>query len=223
MFSPACEVLLHIIEDAATNIDRGLADGAYNLLTSFDFVFILHLMKEIMGITDILCQALQRASQDILNAIHLVSSTKVLLQKLRDDGWVTLLATIKAFCLAQNLDIPDMSARYIPSKSGRACGHQDEFTIEHHYIVDIFYAAIDSQLQELNSRFNEHSMELQTLSFSLDPREHESFKIEDICCLVNKFYPQNFTDQEKIELKMQLSHYQHDVLGDFKLQKNFNS
>ena len=66
MFSLACEVLLHIIEDAATGIDRGLADGAYNLLTSFDLVFILHLMKEIMGITYILCQALQRASQDIL-------------------------------------------------------------------------------------------------------------------------------------------------------------
>ena len=108
MFSPACEVLLHIMEDAATGIDCGLVDGAYNLLTSFDFVFILHLMKEIMGITDILCQALQCASQDILNAIHLVSSTKGLLQKLRDDGWVALLATIKEFCVARNLDVPDI-------------------------------------------------------------------------------------------------------------------
>ena len=62
-------------------------------------------------------------------------------------------------------------------------------------------------------------MELQTLSFSLDPREHESFKIDYICCLVNKFYPQDFTDQEKIELKMQLSHYQHDVLGDSNFKK----
>jgi hypothetical protein len=33
-------------------------------------------MKEIMGITDMLCQALQQKSQNILNAIHSVSIGK---------------------------------------------------------------------------------------------------------------------------------------------------
>ena len=45
-------------------------------MTSFEFVFILHLMKELLGFTDDLSQALQRKSQDILNAMHLVSLTK---------------------------------------------------------------------------------------------------------------------------------------------------
>lgn len=116
-------------------------------------------MHEIMKITDVLCQALQRKTQDLINALRLVSSTKSLLQKLRDEGWDPLIAKVRSFCVARTMDIPDMSVRYIP-RQGRARGHQDEFTIEHYYRVETFYAAIDSQLQELSSRFNEHSMEL---------------------------------------------------------------
>ena len=54
----------------------GFENYAYEGLTSFEFVFILHLEKETMEITDKFCQALQSQSQDILNAMHLVSSTK---------------------------------------------------------------------------------------------------------------------------------------------------
>ena len=55
-------------------------------MTFFEFVFILHLMRKLLRITDDLSQALQRKSQDILNAMHLVSLTKRLLQKFRNDG-----------------------------------------------------------------------------------------------------------------------------------------
>ncbi|KAL4556864.1 hypothetical protein LXL04_035029 [Taraxacum kok-saghyz] len=51
-------------------------DATYTYLKSFEFVFILHLIKEIMGRTDMLSQALKKKSQDILNAIELVSATK---------------------------------------------------------------------------------------------------------------------------------------------------
>ena len=67
------------------------------MLTSFEFVLILHMMKEIMGITNILCQVLQQHSQDLLNAMHLVSTTKSLIQKLRDDRWEPLLASVTSF------------------------------------------------------------------------------------------------------------------------------
>ena len=56
----------------------------YDVITSFEFVFILHLMRKIMEITDNLCQALQCKSQDILNAMHLVSTIKELIQKMRE-------------------------------------------------------------------------------------------------------------------------------------------
>jgi hypothetical protein len=64
--------------------------------------------------------------------------------------------------------------------------------------VDIFYAAIDSQLQELNRRFSEDAVELLIIDSALDLRvARDSFRIDDICRLINKFYPQDFTDHEK--------------------------
>ena len=86
MFDATCKVINTISEEGANYKQRGDAEGAYQVLTSFEFILILHLMKEMMGITYVLCQALQQHSQDLLNAMHLVSTTKSLIQKLRDDG-----------------------------------------------------------------------------------------------------------------------------------------
>jgi len=58
----------------------------------------------------VLCQALQQKSQDILNAMHLVTSTKTLIQKSRDDGWGTLLEKMISFCKHQDIEVPDMDA-----------------------------------------------------------------------------------------------------------------
>ena len=54
---------------------------------SFEFVFILHLMGELLGLTNNLCQALQHRGQDIVNTMGLLSSTKVLVQMFRANGW----------------------------------------------------------------------------------------------------------------------------------------
>ena len=98
-----------------------------------------------MEITDKLCQVLQSQSQDILNAMHLVSFTKALIQKFRDDGSDGLLTTMISFCEKHCIDVLDMNARYVPRR-GRTHNQQDNITIEHHYRVNIFYATIDSQL-----------------------------------------------------------------------------
>jgi len=80
-------------------------------------------------------------------------------------------------------------------------------TMEHHFRIDVFIAAIDFQLQELDNRFSEHAVELLRLSAALSPQDaYKSFKIDDICSLVEKFYPQDFTEQEKIILRFQLDH-----------------
>jgi hypothetical protein len=85
LFSPACEVIVKLIDMGTTSSHRTEADSAYQVMISFEFVFILHLMKETMQITDHLCQALQSKSQDILSTMHLVSSTKSCIQQYRDD------------------------------------------------------------------------------------------------------------------------------------------
>ncbi|XP_030964724.1 uncharacterized protein LOC115985992 [Quercus lobata] len=165
-----------------------------------------------MGITNILCQALQQHSQDLLNAMHLVSTTKSLIQKLRDDEWKRLLASVTSFCGQHEIDIPDLNACY--TKARGRYRHQDEVltTIEHYLRIDIFTVAIDFQLQELNSRFYELTTNLLPLSSALKSKDaFRSFKIRDICNLAENYYPQNFTKQEIHLLKHQLQHYELDV------------
>ena len=102
--------------------------------------------------------------------MNFVSSTKALIQKFRDEEWDNLLTNVKSFFEAHDIDVPDMNARYV-DRGGLACYQKDDFTIEHHYWIDIFYAVIDSILQELNHRFSKHAVELLNLSLALDPKE----------------------------------------------------
>ena len=44
--------------------------------------------------------------------MHLVSTTKSLIQELRDDGWEPLLASVISFCEQHEIDILDMNAHY---------------------------------------------------------------------------------------------------------------
>ncbi|PPS07429.1 hypothetical protein GOBAR_AA13215 [Gossypium barbadense] len=86
MFDSVCVVLQDIIKsDNLTQ--RSDVDGLYDAIAAVEFVFILHFIIEMFGITDDLCQALQYKSQDILNAMQLVSLTKMLPKKFREYGW----------------------------------------------------------------------------------------------------------------------------------------
>jgi hypothetical protein len=78
-------------------------------------------------------------------------------------------------------------------------------------------------LQKLNRRFSEQAVELLILGSALDPRVAcESFKIDDICQLINKFYLQDFTDFEKKQLEIELHHYEHNVVQDSSFQRLLN-
>ncbi|KAK2636220.1 hypothetical protein Ddye_031012 [Dipteronia dyeriana] len=119
MFGATCAILINIIEEGTTFSQRGEADATYEAMTSFEFIFILHLVNDIIEITNLLCQSLQQKSQDISNVIHLVSSTKRLIQQLRDTGWDKLFVKVCSFCEAHNIDVPNMNARYV-ARRGRA-------------------------------------------------------------------------------------------------------
>ncbi|XP_057734494.1 uncharacterized protein LOC130949910 [Arachis stenosperma] len=134
-------VLNNIIEDGTTYEQRGEAYSVSKILFSFEFVFTLHLMKEIMEITNVFCQALQQQSQDILNAMHIVSISKLLLQQLRDDGWCNFLANVKDFYEKHEIEVPNTSAQYV---FGRGRSRQSSVPVEHHYRIDVFLATIDS-------------------------------------------------------------------------------
>ncbi|XP_059638086.1 uncharacterized protein LOC132280004 [Cornus florida] len=144
--------------------------------------------------------------------MQLVLSTKQIILKLRENGWNKLLDIVKSFCECHNIDVPDLSVPYTKKIKGQSRHPQENITLEHHYRIDIFYGTIDSQLQELNNRFSEKAMKLITLSSALDPRDgYKFFNVEDICTLVDEFYPQDFTDQERIMLTFQLQHYEDEM------------
>ncbi|XP_038722047.1 uncharacterized protein LOC120014198 [Tripterygium wilfordii] len=217
MYGASCKVLEHLSNDGAIGSIRGEASGVCAAIMTFEFIFLLHLIDKIMGITDLLCQALQRKSLDILNALRLVSTTKALLSRFRQDEWDTFFEKVKLFCTKHDIDIPDMGGRY---RVRRSCQRQDPITIEHYYHFDVFNEVIDFQLMELNSRFNEKSVELLTLSSALDPSDSfKAFKIDDICNLASKFYTQDFSSQEIHALRCELEHYQYDVILDPEFQR----
>ncbi|XP_042753304.2 uncharacterized protein LOC111915266 [Lactuca sativa] len=219
MFDCTRVVLQGIIDDvSATYSQRGDADAAYCFLKSFEFVFTLHLIKEIMGKTDVLPQALQKKSQDILNAMELVSATMESLNEFRNKGWDSLLAHVKFFfCEKHQIDMSDTNApftstRYRPRKT------DNHVTFEHFYRVDLFTATLDKQLHELNSRFNDQAMELLSLSSTLVSKEHPKvIKLDQICRLVEKYYPEDFTEQERIQLRYQLEIFNIDMTKNPKL------
>jgi len=171
MYGEFCSLLEKLTNDDSTYCQSGDASIAFDNLTTFEFILILHLMRNIMGITDILCQALQQQNPNVVNVKHIVRSTKVLLQKMRQNGWSKLLKSVTCFCDKNGIEVPQLKAPYVARPAWRSNHQKDHITIEHYYREEVFSIAIDKQLQELNSRFSDQAMELLTLSCALVPKD----------------------------------------------------
>ena len=92
-------------------------------------------------------------------------------------------------------------------------------TLEHNYRVNILNAIIDFQLAELDNRFTEQSLELLILSATFDPRDNfQSFKIEDVCSLALKFYPEDFETIEMLALEMECGYFVVDIRRDTRFE-----
>ena len=72
--------------------------------------------------------------------MHLVTTTKTLIQKLRDDSWETLLEEVTSFCKHQDIEVPNMNVYF--SNEGRSRLKKKSVAVEHHYRVDIFISTI---------------------------------------------------------------------------------
>jgi len=108
MWEAIIDVLEIVKKDSVKPACTGGALGLIGKMESFDFVFIMHLMIELLGMTDILSRALQRKDQDIVEAMHLITDVKDSLQDLRENGWEPLLKKVKTFCEKNEIEVPDM-------------------------------------------------------------------------------------------------------------------
>lgn len=99
--------------------------------------------------------------------------------------------------------MPDFYAPYVARRE-RARNQPDGITIGHHYKFDIFNVVTDTQLEEMNNKINDKAVKLIVISMALDPREmHLSFRVDDICKLIEKFYLEDFEEHGMLKLKSQ--------------------
>jgi hypothetical protein len=91
MWEAIVDVLEIVKKDSIKPACTGGALGLTGKMKSFDFMFILHLMIELLSMTDILSRALHRKDQDILEAMHLITDVKESLQDMRGNGREPLL------------------------------------------------------------------------------------------------------------------------------------
>ncbi|XP_021759793.1 zinc finger MYM-type protein 1-like [Chenopodium quinoa] len=114
LYSTIVKVLEKVGSNKIYKDDRVKAITIMSTFESFEFVFMIHLMSEIFGQTDILCQALQRGDQDIVNAMAFVTLTKERLQNMRDHGWEDFLHLVISFSDKYNVEVPAMDDMYVP-------------------------------------------------------------------------------------------------------------
>ncbi|KAH7653232.1 Ribonuclease H-like protein [Dioscorea alata] len=155
-----------------------------SVLESFEFVFVLHLMMKVLGITNELSNALQQKDQNIVNAMALIDTVKDRIQDLRDNRWDEM-----------SIPVPNMEDK-IPVR-GRSNREGQWITYYHHY--------------HMNNRFTETTTELLTCISCLDPRNSFSrFNHARLLHLAEIYYD-DFSIQDLQVLKEQLHTYIYDV------------
>lgn len=205
MFKSVITVLEIVRIDGTSSEQKLEARVLLDYMQSYEFIFSLHLMRKVLGITNDLSKALQRKDQDIVNAMSLVNVCKERLQMMRESNWDSLLAQISSFCEKHHIDVPNMDEDF--ARKGKSRRNAQVITNLHHYRVELFYTIIDKQLQELDDRFNEKNTELLLCMSCLNPSN--SFSAFDKAKLIRlaNFYPQDFSPHELEVLDDQFENY----------------
>ncbi|XP_021855585.2 uncharacterized protein [Spinacia oleracea] len=155
---------------------------------------------------DHLCK---KKDQDIVNAMSLVSLTKERLQDMRENGWESLIETTTSFCDKNGITIIDMDDVFVsPGTKNR--GGLDTKN-DHHFRIEVFLGVIDLQLQEINNKFNEASMELLNCMSSFSQLNNLSSFDKHKVLKLAEFYPNEFSNVELLSLDDQLDIYIADM------------
>ncbi|XP_031263266.1 zinc finger MYM-type protein 1-like [Pistacia vera] len=106
LFSSVVGVLRVIEIEGDDWQNKSQARSLLRIMENFEFVFLLFLMKKVLGITYELSQALQRKDQDLLNAMQFVQISKRQLHKLRNEDTCFDIFLKKAYDMCKDNDIP---------------------------------------------------------------------------------------------------------------------
>ncbi|XP_052621644.1 uncharacterized protein LOC111906147 [Lactuca sativa] len=196
IYASICDVLEDLGEFESDSDRRAEAIRILKWLKSFDFVFCLHLMIDILGVTDHLITILQRKDQDIINVMNQVSISKKAIQEIRDIGWEPLLEKVTLFCAKNEVKVVDLEDEYFNGYSRRRGSQVNNL---HHYQVDVFnesFKAFDLQkimkmaslyLEEFPTEYDLRVLEVELGNYIKDVREDERFNdLKSIGDLVKK-------------------------------------
>ncbi|XP_076896247.1 uncharacterized protein LOC143549156 [Bidens hawaiensis] len=208
LYPSVIDVLEYIEKSGEFSNYQNESRGLQEFIKTFNFVFYLHLMKYILGVTNTLCQTLQRKDQDMLNAVKLTDKG---LKRYRLEGFDSLLEDVTSFCEKYEIEVVDMEAEYVDPRFKRK---KTGITNRHHYVVNNFNKVLDMQIQELGSRFNEVTTKLLTNMSSLSPScNFSAFSKVNLINLA-EMYPCDFDFDEKDKLVYELGHYITNVKED---------
>jgi hypothetical protein len=207
------KVLIMVGNDRSQKTECAHAQTMLTIFKSYEFVFMAHLMQTILGFTADLNDALQKKDQDIVNAVELISLTKMQMYALREEaGWEDFLKELDSFCVKNKIKITDMDRFYKP------VGRDRRFFIKiknlHRFRVDMFFSVIDRQLLELNERFDEVNTELLICMASFSPIDSFAAFDKDKLVKLAGFYPNDFSSLELLHLPAQLNLYIIDMRND---------
>lgn len=121
---------------------------------------------------------------------------------MRDNGWEPLFDQVKSFCEAYGIGVPNMND--VIGVMGKSVRRKHTVTQYHYYKVDIFNAALDATINEMNHRFNEVSSEILVCMSCLDPSDSFSkFNVDKLIRLA-EIYADDFTMADRFLLRNQL-------------------
>ncbi|PIA43995.1 LOW QUALITY PROTEIN: hypothetical protein AQUCO_01800216v1 [Aquilegia coerulea] len=200
--------LLRIIEvDGITLDSRKKAESLAYTMNTFDFVFKLHMMRKVLGITNTLSNVFQKKDQDIVNAMDNANLCKARFKSLKESGWDDLLLELIHF-EKNEISIPNLDDTYAPPGRSR---RRIDITGKHYYCHELFYEVIAHQAREFDDYFPKLAIELISCVGSLSPAKSFSAFDKKKLIQLTKFYEVDFSSLDLLVLDDQLDMYDLDV------------
>ncbi|KAG5615920.1 hypothetical protein H5410_015744 [Solanum commersonii] len=194
------------VVNASTLEERASASGFLRSCQTFETIFLLHLMTDVLRIPNDLNVSLQKKEQDMANAMILIMNG---ILSSKNIGGDSLKQKLQAFCINHDISLPNFDDPY--ANSGRSRRKVVICTTLNHYHVDVFYKITDWKLQKLNDHFNEVTSDLLNGVSFLNPLDSfSSFDVKKIMRMV-ELYLDDFDESSMRALENQLINYIIDV------------
>ncbi|XP_052626920.1 uncharacterized protein LOC128133493 [Lactuca sativa] len=209
LFADVLVVLDFVKEEGGSLANHQQSSGILAYFKSYEFVFYLHMMYDILHLTGTLSKQLQRKDLDILEAASMVRGTMEALQSFRNIGFTSILPKVFSFCQTHEIETLDMEELYIGERNRRTTK-----TNRFHFEVEIFNTVVDMQLTEYRDWFSETRTQLLEYMGALSPCDSFAQFDKSKLLKLGKLYKYDFDDSDMIDLEGQLEIFYHSCIKD---------